>query len=122
MDLVSPPFCCTKIFKYLDMLLKETAGINMLHFQSRYKIHFQKNQLFTKFISTKTDSSQNSFPQKQTLHKIHFQKTDSLQNSIPEKQTLHKIQYQKRESSENSIYRHKSFYHFLGIPNFFFLF
>ena len=59
---------------------------------------------FTKFNTRKTDSSQNSMQEKQTLHKIQYQKnrlftkfnirkTDSSQNSAPEKWILQKIQY-----------------------------
>ena len=55
---------------------------SILEKRALLKIQYEKNELFTKFFTRITDSSQNSKSEKRTS-----------QNSISEKQTIQKIQY-----------------------------
>ena len=54
---------------------------------------------FTKLNNRKMDSSQNSVPEKRTLHKIQYQKTGLFTKFI----------IRKTDSSQNSMYRYESF-------------
>ena len=53
-------------------LFSDISQNSMLEKWTLHKIQYQKNGLFTKFSTRKTDSSQNLIPEKQTFHKIQY--------------------------------------------------
>ena len=64
---------CLVVTAVMTTLLHSQGSVqvgNSVYFRTFHKIQYWKNRLFTKFITRKTDSLQNSLPKKWTLHKI----------------------------------------------------